>query len=347
MLPTLVRFRRDGPLTAAWPVGALVKGFWLDFVAALAAEDRGPLAELVHPAYAEKPAGGGADAVLTQGARVLRGFEAPRLVDFTAVSSVVTLDVVGDWTLPWNGRQVVVQGWPLQLQLQRDGERRAAVRLGLRARRDGGEVTDDGAYWHRGLEVEVRPSGDPVYRTHDELTEMQVMYERSGAEVGGRVRLRILGHRAPGGDQSDEARVWLSGGASVLRRGQRVLGQEKALVGVDDARHEGDVMDWGFPTSGGAFGLASAGSSFARGSHTSSSRRWPSRAAVGRPTACSRLSSDGSTRWRERSRLSEDGPCLGESVVDGVAADPVRPIGTGESFVEGVFLRRRLYAELS
>ena len=97
IIPLVIRFRKDGMLTARWPSRASVEDFVETLFEALAKQDSDFLRRVAHPAYLELPAGRGfADLARGSGTP---SFSRPRIRDVTAVGSVVTVDLVCDWTL--------------------------------------------------------------------------------------------------------------------------------------------------------------------------------------------------------------------------------------------------------
>jgi hypothetical protein len=249
-IPAVVRFRRDGGLASTWPARGDVEMFRTELLRAI--QHPRTARELVHPAYEQLPSGKLFSDVMSGRREALPDFGDTKLVDFTTVGSVVTLDLLSKWEPKFDGRSVRIDNWPVRMQAVRQGDRLQALRLAPRSRRDSGEVRSDGSYAHAGLKVSVQPNGMQVNRTQDELTEMQVKYERQ--ERDGTLRFQILGHRARPGDTEDQMRVWLTGGAISLREGGAVPGSRTDTVGPDDERRlEGRSMHWLFPTAEGGW----------------------------------------------------------------------------------------------
>lgn len=178
-------------------------------------------------------------------------FAEPRLVDFSAVGPVVTMDLVTDWSALIAGQRVNVVDWPLRMQVVRDDGRYQALRLSPRSRRDAGELRPDRTYVHDGLKLRIPPGDSQVDQTQHDLTEVQVTFspERGRGEDG--VKLQVLGHRARPGESAEQARVWLTGGAIALRPGMPLDGPDRGSIGSGEARIEGSVMHQMFPAPGG------------------------------------------------------------------------------------------------
>lgn len=228
----VVRFRCDGAIGPAALARAPLAERSGQFLAKWN-ERSGALADWLDPDFVFAPGGMRREQVLRDQPQVqFTASNTGAWVDVSRIGGVETVELRADWQMRDRQRQpFVVPQWPMLLQWRDVGQGPRLVRLQPVTAVDSGRYDGRGGYAHDALRIRIGVVPNAVLsRTQDELTGLQVrIVHPSGLAV------QITGLLADVADTNAAIQFRLSGGASILRSGQRV-----------DASGEDAVQEWRF-----------------------------------------------------------------------------------------------------
>ncbi|MEZ5963793.1 MAG: bifunctional serine/threonine-protein kinase/formylglycine-generating enzyme family protein [Planctomycetota bacterium] len=237
----VVRFRKDGFLSARWPTKAEAMRVAGRLFTALRARDTATLRDMLDPSFVMAPSGATA-AILTDGRGTVREwFDNVRFVDVTAVGAVNTAELVVDW----HAGDKTAKGWPLRVHWRNDGNRARVLEVSPAGRSDTGRI-EQGAYVHDAVLLRIDSGADfTLSRMVGHLAPLQV--ELRPNPLDRPCFVMVLGRYED--KDTDEAAVWqvLSGGTHVVDGNQRSLGQRPGKF----ADYPAVIEDWVFAAGPG------------------------------------------------------------------------------------------------
>jgi sarcosine oxidase delta subunit len=214
----VVRFRCDGAIGPAALARAPLAQRSEQFLAKWN-ERSDALALLLDPDFVFAPGGMRRDFVLRNQPQVQFKVGEGSVVDVARIGGVETVELRADWQMRDRQRQpFVVPQWPMLLQWRDVGQGPRLVRLQPVTAVDSGRYDGRGGYAHDALRIRIGAVPNAVLsRTQDELTGLQVRIVHSSG-----LAVQITGLLADVADTNAAIQFRLSGGASILRSGQRL-----------------------------------------------------------------------------------------------------------------------------
>ncbi len=206
LMPAQIYFRADGFLGEQWPARSRARAFAERLIESIYRDDE-QQSELRHPAFRGLGRGGVTNTPPPQ-------LDRPRLVDVMGLGPVLTMSLRADWSYSVSAdTRLELDDWPLTLQCLITDQGLRALRLEQPAQTDGGELRPDGSYHHARLGTTVTPRpGTALNPTHDQLTDLQVMYVAEDPWV----RFQVLGHFAADTDTEATIHARLTNAAQAL-----------------------------------------------------------------------------------------------------------------------------------
>ncbi|MCC6781940.1 MAG: protein kinase [Planctomycetes bacterium] len=244
-----LRCRVDGALSADWPsyrVGEEAMRTLCDALGASGTAAR-PLAALLDDDFVLRPHGHTKARLLATVDVPRDRFTLQRVVDVTAVGSIVAVTARVRWTAAppaWRAPsagaalETVIDDWPVVAFFRRHERGLLALTLGPEPQVDAGEYSE-GRYRYEPLGVQFDvPPGIDLVRDRGQPAEMQILLRPRGSGMGA-VHVLVLGYRAEAGEGAGDA-------VHRLTLGEAFAADARQLPAPPRASESAIVSEWLF-----------------------------------------------------------------------------------------------------